>query len=75
MAENKTIKLDFANEDKTLDPGAWILKRESLKQVQDTLSEKTPYEADLETIEAILLIGAGESELLKIRMKEVADNH
>ncbi|MGE7114757.1 hypothetical protein [Lysinibacillus sp. NPDC047702] len=65
--------LKFANEDTSLDTGGWILERKSLQDIQDKLAALTPYEADLETIEAIRLIIAGEDALLKKRMKELED--
>lgn len=71
MQMNNSLK--FAKEDTSLDAGGWILERKSLQDIQDKLAALTPYEADLETIEAIRLIIAGEDALLKKRMKELED--
>lgn len=70
--ESKIKPLTFAKEDTSLDEGGWILERKSLQDIQDKLA-LTPYEADLETIEAIRLIIAGEDALLKKRMEELED--
>lgn len=71
--DEKSLPLTFAKEDTSLNDGGWILEHKSLQDIQDKLAALTPYEADLETIEAIRLIIAGEDALLKKRMEELED--
>ena len=70
------LNLKYANEDKSLSAGGWILDYDFLKSIEnDLLSLETYYcsNIDKETIELVLLIGDGEKELIKERLTELED--
>lgn len=69
------IELKYANEDKTLDEGGWVLDYRYLNEIQlklNNLSDDTLH-ADRETIEAILLIANGELDVLNCMLEELED--
>lgn len=69
------IELKYANPDKSLDTGGWILDCEYLLDIMEKVNslEDTSLHTSREEIEVILMVANGEFELLKERLLELED--
>lgn len=64
------MKLKYANEDKSMDYGQWILDYNYLSNIAEKL-QGSVYTTDLETIEAVLLVANGECALWKKSLEAI----
>ena len=64
------IELEYANEDKSLSSGGWVIDHNQLQTISDQLNS-LGIEYDKEMIESVLLVANGEVDLLKKVLKEL----
>lgn len=69
------IELKYANTDKSLDSGGWILDYKYLLNIMEKVNslDDTSLHTSREEIEVILLVANGELDLLKERLFELED--